>query len=61
MTPLDRRWQFCNAVVPYHYCADECSFPDAFHAAYMGSRGIEEIYSWDTDLDRVEGITRVEP
>ncbi len=37
------------------------SFPDAFHAAYMTSRGIGEIYSWDTDFDRLEGITRIEP
>ncbi len=43
------------------YAATKVSFPDAFHAAYMDSRKIEEIYSWDRDLDRLEGIRRVEP
>ena len=37
------------------------SFPDAFHVVYMGLLGIEEIYSWDTDFDKLEGIQRVEP
>ncbi len=37
------------------------SFADAFSAAYMKSRGVTEVYSWDTDFDRFEGITRVEP
>ena len=37
------------------------SFPDAFHAVYMHAQGIEEIYSWDTDFDKLEGIRRVEP
>ncbi|MDP6550430.1 MAG: type II toxin-antitoxin system VapC family toxin [Dehalococcoidia bacterium] len=37
------------------------SFADAYNAAYMESRGLTEVYSYDTDFDRVEGITRVEP
>jgi predicted nucleic acid-binding protein len=37
------------------------SYADAFNAAYMQSRGITEIYSWDTDFDRLPGITRIEP
>ena len=43
------------------YATQNISFPDAFHAAYMNSRGIEKIYSGDRDFDRLEGITRVEP
>jgi len=27
----------------------------------MQSLKLSEIYSWDTDFDRVEGLTRVEP
>jgi predicted nucleic acid-binding protein len=37
------------------------SYVDAFNALYMQSRGITEVYSWDTDFDRIEGITRIEP
>ena len=27
----------------------------------MRARGINEVYSYDTDFDRVDGISRVEP
>ena len=37
------------------------SFADAYNAAYMESRGITEVYSYDSDFDRIPGITRVEP
>ena len=37
------------------------SYVDAFNALYMQSRGTTEVYSWDTDFDRIEGITRIEP
>ena len=43
------------------YCTNKISFVDAYNAAYMESRGINEIYSYDTDFDRIEGISRVEP
>lgn len=43
------------------YCSSRISFADAFNAAYMESRGLNEIYSYDTDFDRIEGVTRVEP
>jgi predicted nucleic acid-binding protein len=43
------------------YCQRNISFADAFNAAYMESRGLTEVYSYDTDFDRVDGITRVEP
>lgn len=43
------------------YARENISFADAFHVAYMASRGIAEIYSWDTDFDHIEGLTRVEP
>lgn len=37
------------------------SFADAYNAAYMEARGLNEVYSYDSDFDRVPGITRVEP
>lgn len=36
-------------------------FIDAYHIALMEDRKIETIYSYDTDFDRVRGITRKEP
>jgi len=43
------------------YLTVNISFADAFNAAFMRSLRHTEIYSWDTDFDRLEGITRVEP
>ncbi len=43
------------------YDNSNVSFADAYNAAYMETRGITEVYSYDTDFDRVEGISRVEP
>ncbi|HXF50775.1 MAG TPA: PIN domain-containing protein [Dehalococcoidia bacterium] len=37
------------------------SFADAYNAAFMKARGVDEIYSWDADFDRVEGVVRLEP
>jgi len=43
------------------YCTEGISFTDAFNAAYMEARGLTEVYSYDADFDRVQGIRRVEP
>ncbi len=43
------------------YCAQRMSFVDAYNAAFMEARGITDIYSYDTDFDRVQGINRLEP
>lgn len=43
------------------YVESNVSFADAFTVAYMKTRGIEEIYSWDTDFDKLEDVLRVEP
>lgn len=37
------------------------SFADVFNSVYLASLGVSEIYSWDTDFDRIPGITRIEP
>ena len=43
------------------YVDKNISFADAYNAAYMESRGVSEVYSWDTDFDGLEGIARFEP
>lgn len=43
------------------YATSPLSFADAFNVVYMRRQGLHEIYSWDMDFDRVQGITRVEP
>ena len=37
------------------------SFADAYNSVYMQANRLTQIYSWDTDFDRVPGITRLEP
>ncbi|MBI2597402.1 PIN domain-containing protein [Candidatus Daviesbacteria bacterium] len=43
------------------YVGKNISFADAYNVIYMQSQQFSEIYSWDTDFDRIEGITRIEP
>ena len=43
-------------------CCDKgISFADPYNAALMLVQGQKEIYSHDADLDRIEGIARLEP
>lgn len=37
------------------------SFADAFNSSFAIKKGIKEIYSYDTDFDKLEGIERVIP
>jgi len=37
------------------------SFGDAYNAALMRAQNIDEIYSWDTDFDRLPAIKRISP
>jgi predicted nucleic acid-binding protein len=43
------------------YVAHPMSFIDAYYAILVGSRKPPEIYSYDTDFDRVASVTRLEP
>ena len=43
------------------YAAYVVDFEDALSKAHMERNLIHEIYSYDTDLDQMEGITRIEP
>lgn len=43
------------------YVAKNISFADAYNAAYMLAEGISNMYSWDKDFDKIEGIARLEP
>ncbi len=42
------------------YLERNISFADCYNAVYMRGREIPEIYSWDTDFDKMESIIRVE-
>lgn len=43
------------------YIQHNISFADAFNAAYMLAEEISQIYSWDRDFDKLDGVIRVEP
>ncbi|MDE3078107.1 MAG: PIN domain-containing protein, partial [Chloroflexota bacterium] len=43
------------------YASTNVSFADAYNAIDMQEHGISEIYTWDTDFDRLPGIRRTEP
>jgi predicted nucleic acid-binding protein len=43
------------------YAELNVSFADAYNAAYMYAQRLGEIYSWDADFDKIEGIVRLEP
>ena len=43
------------------YAKKNLSFADAFNAAIALKKGIKEIYSYDEDFDKIEGIRRVVP
>ncbi len=43
------------------YISHNISFADAYNAAYALEEEQPTIYSWDTDFDKIDGITRIEP
>ena len=43
------------------YISTNISFEDDYNAAYTIDQEQPVIYSWDTDFDEIDGITRVEP
>lgn len=43
------------------YCDKRIDFIDAYNAAWMERNRTSEVYSYDKDFDRVEGIRRIEP
>ena len=43
------------------YESTTLSFIDAYHATVLPDKGITTFYSYDTDFDRIAGITRREP
>lgn len=43
------------------YAAHRIDFEDALSVAHMMLEGIDEILSYDTDFDGIEGIQRIEP
>lgn len=43
------------------FANENIDFSDALMATHMKARGLEEVYSYDRDFDRIEGIERIEP
>ena len=43
------------------YAEKNISFADVYNAAYLQAHHLNEIYSYDTDFDKIAGIVRVEP
>ncbi|MGI8644138.1 MAG: PIN domain-containing protein [Thermomicrobiales bacterium] len=43
------------------YVTHRIAFADAYNAAEMESRGIDQIYAWDTHYSRIPGITLLSP
>jgi uncharacterized protein len=43
------------------YVENNLPFADAYHAVLMRQLKLTEIVSFDTDFDRIEGLTRIQP
>ncbi|MDZ4277692.1 MAG: PIN domain-containing protein [Dehalococcoidia bacterium] len=43
------------------YCERRIDFVDAYNAAWMERQGMRQVYSYDKDFDRIEGIERITP
>ena len=43
------------------YVDQNIDFIDAYTAIHMEKRGLSQIYSYDSDFDRIAGVSRVEP
>lgn len=43
------------------YVEKNISYPDAYHAVWMQTRDVTEVYSWDREFDRIPALTRIEP
>ena len=60
-----RGLQLPGKNIYYHafdlYVTKNISFADAYNAAYALSEKISNVYSWDKDFDKIEGIVRLEP
>lgn len=43
------------------YCEKRIDFIDAYNAVMMKRAAISEIYSYDKDFDKIEGVSRITP
>ena len=43
------------------YCEKRVDFVDAYSAVAMQRAGITQVYSYDRDFDRIEGVDRITP
>lgn len=44
-----------------YFTKKSLSFADAFNYVFATKKGVKEIYSYDQDFDKIEGIKRVTP
>src|SRR6266849_3596448 len=56
---VQNRWSILNALDLY--ASTKLDFGDALIIASMQQQGSQVLYSYDTDFDRITGITRREP
>lgn len=56
---LDDKDRVLSALA--HYRDHDVDFIDAYHVQFMRDRGVQVIYSYDTDFDTIPGIRRLEP
>lgn len=43
------------------YLNSPLGIADCYHVVQMRRQGVTELYSWDTEFDRIPGLTRIEP
>ena len=43
------------------YIDQGIDFIDAYNTIHMGKQGLTQIYSYDSDFDRIAGVSRIEP
>ena len=53
--------RICIRALDIYASSPHLDLEDALAAAHMEQQGIAEIYSYDRDFDRVDGIARLEP
>lgn len=56
MSRKELAWEALNLFMEGRF-----DFSDAFIVAEMRAAGLNDLYSYDQDFDRIEGITRLEP
>ncbi len=43
------------------FTSSNVSFADSYNVVFMETKKVREIYSWDYDFDKIDGVIRLEP